>query len=123
MTLRQPANRRANVSASRRFVFTRSPERLGISAGATQALMPQRLHLTIKPVACRSRLKQTCNFLCRRASFLISRSISGRFSILPKKTQLATSPSLRERNRVLKLCRIEGHIHFAMLSHGPSLHA
>jgi hypothetical protein len=75
------------VIASRRFVFTRSPERPGISAGATTrqsspgTWICRRSWYPVSPAAS----KQTYNLLCLRASFLIRRStVAGRFSISPR---------------------------------------
>jgi hypothetical protein len=42
---------------------------------------------------------------------------------LPHEPGFPVTASFRQRNRALQLCRIEGDKYFAMLSHGPSLHA
>ena len=84
------------------------------------------------PGPCRSRRTSTCwraasashrwAWNCWAATMASSRSRPrGRGGGSAR--DLAASTSRRNRHRVLQLCRIEGDIHFAMLSHGPSLHA
>ena len=86
--------------------------------------MPQRLHLTIKPVTCRPGFEADLQLLVS-PSQLPDQTFDRRRPVLDlaDKPDLASSTSVRNRHRVLQLCRIEGNIHFAMLSHGPSLHA
>jgi hypothetical protein len=88
------------VIASRRFVFTRSPERPGISAGATTrqsspgTWICRRSWYPVSPAAS----KQTYNLLCLRASFLIRRStVAGRFSISPGSRSFQTQRATADR--------------------------
>jgi hypothetical protein len=86
--------------------------------------MPQCLHLPIKPVTRRPGLEADLQLLVSPTKLLDQPLDRPRPVLdLAQKPDLASSAALRNRHRVLQLCRIEGDIHFAMLSHGPSLHA
>jgi hypothetical protein len=84
------------------------------------AVMPERLHLAIKPVTRRPGLKADVQLVVPGRKSL-DRLLDRQRAVLDiaEKSHFSLPPSFRDRHGVLLLGDIKSHENFAMLSHGP----
>ena len=85
-----------------------------------QAVVPERLHLAIKPISRRPGLKADMQLAVPGRQSL-DRLLDRQWAVLDiaEKPHFSLPPPFRDRHRVLLLGDIKSHENFAMLLHGP----
>jgi hypothetical protein len=86
--------------------------------------MPQPLDLAMQTITCRPSLEANVQGAVTTRQFLDQLADRARPVLdLAQESGLTVSTTFGNRHSMLQLCRIEGDKRFAILSHGPSLHA